>query len=58
MKICDKCAKPTAPTQEFGFLFEDQYFDLCDKHAQEIMKWLTQKEKPKKRLFKNSAKAA
>ena len=37
---------------------DDIYFDLCNKHAQEIMEFLSQKEKPQRPARKNSAKAA
>jgi len=59
MKICDRCIEPNESTQEVHIPIEDSYFDLCDIHMQELMEFLTTKEKPKRKRFgKNSAKAA
>ena len=52
MKVCDKCYEET--TQVVHIPLEDQWFDLCDKHMNELMKFLTTKDK-RKRFFKPKA---
>jgi len=61
MKVCDRCKDPKTDglTQEVHIILEDNWFDLCEKHMQELMEFLTTKEKPKrKRRLKNTARAA
>ena len=59
MRICDRCYEPTQAAQQICLVADDQYFDLCNKHAQELLEFLTTKETPtKKGKKKHSAKAA
>jgi hypothetical protein len=57
MRVCDRCIEPNKSTQQINIILEDEWFDLCDKHMQELREFPTTKEKPK-RFRKNSAKAA
>ena len=51
MRVCDKCIDATEATQLVQLVTEDSWFDLCDRHLQELIKFLNKKEKPKRKLF-------
>lgn len=52
MKICDKCSQPK--TSAVSISIEHTSFDLCHEHYQELMEFLTEKEKKLGRPKKNS----
>ena len=64
MKICDKCRVVDRfhPLYEIVVVLEDQHFDLCEKHMDELMKFLqtpaTKQTKETVKVFRKRKKAA
>ena len=51
MRVCDKCrVVDTFHTiYEVVIVLEDQHFELCERHMDELMKFLTTEEKLRKK---------
>lgn len=55
MKVCDKCIEIERATQEVHLTYEDAWFDLCEKHMDELMKFLKTKDKKKRGILSKRA---
>ena len=55
MRVCDKCSDIQRSTQEVNIVLEDEWFDLCQKHIEELRKFLKTKEKPKRKILSKKA---